>query len=57
MTKEELLEVEGVVTALLPNLMSRVLLDTADRHSSWLDDIRNPVPITREVRIVGRQPA
>ena len=27
MTKEELLEVEGVVTALLPNLMSRVLLD------------------------------
>lgn len=33
------------------------LLDTADRHSSWLDDIRNPVPVTREVRIVGRQPA
>ena len=33
------------------------LLDTADRHSSWLDDIRNPVPITRESRIVGRQPA
>ena len=27
MTKEELLEVEGVVVALLPNLMSRVLLD------------------------------
>jgi translation initiation factor IF-1 len=27
MTKEELLEVEGVVIALLPNLMSRVLLD------------------------------
>ena len=27
MTKEELLEVEGVVTALLPNLMSRVRLD------------------------------
>ena len=27
MTKEELLEVEGVVTALLPNLMSRVVLD------------------------------
>lgn len=33
------------------------LLDTADRHSSWLDDIRNPVPVAREVRIVGRQPA
>jgi translation initiation factor IF-1 len=27
MSKEELLEVEGVVTALLPNLMSRVVLD------------------------------
>jgi translation initiation factor IF-1 len=27
MTKEELLEVEGVVTAILPNLMSRVVLD------------------------------
>jgi translation initiation factor IF-1 len=27
MSKEELLEVDGVVMALLPNLMSRVLLD------------------------------
>jgi translation initiation factor IF-1 len=27
MTKEHLLEVDGVVTALLPNLMSRVLLE------------------------------
>ena len=27
MSKEHLLEVDGVVTALLPNLMSRVLLD------------------------------
>jgi translation initiation factor IF-1 len=27
MTKEELLEFEGVVVALLPNLMSRVVLD------------------------------
>lgn len=33
------------------------LLDTADQHSSWLDDLRNPVPVSREVRIVGRQPA
>jgi len=32
------------------------LLDTADSHSSWLDDLRNPVPVSREVRIVGRQP-
>lgn len=30
------------------------LLDTADRYSSWLDDLRNPVPVTREVRLVGR---
>ena len=38
MTKEELLEVEGVVTALLPNLMSRVLLDNGQEilaTSSW----------------------
>ena len=28
------------------------VLDTADRHSSWLDDIRNPVPVSREVNIV-----
>ncbi|MFZ1431131.1 MAG: translation initiation factor IF-1 [Geminicoccaceae bacterium] len=28
MSKEELLEAQGVVTALLPNLMSRVMLDT-----------------------------
>jgi uncharacterized OsmC-like protein len=28
------------------------VLDMADRHSSWLDDIRNPVPVSREVRIV-----
>lgn len=28
MSKEDLLEAEGVVVALLPNLMARVLLDT-----------------------------
>ena len=33
------------------------LIDTADRHSSWLDDIRNPVPVSREVRIVRREQA
>ena len=33
------------------------LLDTADRHSSWLDDIRNPVPVSREVRIVRGEQA
>lgn len=33
------------------------LLDTADRHSSWLDDLKNPVPVTREVQIVRTQQA
>jgi uncharacterized OsmC-like protein len=33
------------------------LLDTADHHSSWLDDLRNPVPIAREVHIVRGQTA
>ena len=33
------------------------LLDTADRHSSWLDDLRNPVPLTRDVRIVRGESA
>jgi len=33
------------------------MLDHADRHSSWLDDLRNPVPVSREIHIVRRQPA
>jgi uncharacterized OsmC-like protein len=33
------------------------LLDMADRHSSWLDDLRNPVPVSREVRINRTKPA
>ena len=32
------------------------LLDTADRYSSWLDDLANPVPLEREVRIVSARP-
>lgn len=28
------------------------MLDQADRHSSWLDDLQNPVPVTREVHII-----
>jgi uncharacterized OsmC-like protein len=27
------------------------VIDTADRYSSWRDDIANPVPLTRELRI------
>ena len=33
------------------------VLDTADAHSSWLDDLRNPVPVSREVRIIRNQGA
>lgn len=29
------------------------MLDQADRHSSFLDDFRNPVPVTRELRYVA----
>lgn len=29
------------------------LLDTAERYSSWLDDLANPVPMEREVRMVS----
>ena len=30
-------------------------LDTADRYSSWRDDISNGIPLTREVRIPVRE--
>ena len=33
------------------------VLDSADRHSSWLDALSNPVPVSREVRIVRGEPA
>ena len=29
------------------------LLDTADRYSSWRDDLANPVPMEREVRMIS----
>ncbi len=29
----------------------RRVIDTADRYSSWRDDIANPVPLTRELHI------
>lgn len=32
-------------------------LDMADRHSSWLDDLRNPVPVSRELHIVRGEKA
>ncbi len=31
------------------------LLDTADRYSSWRDDIARGVPITREVQLMARE--
>lgn len=30
------------------------LLDTADRHSPWLSDIRRPIPVKRDVRLRAR---
>lgn len=33
------------------------VLDAADQHSSWLDDLRNPVPVSREVHIVRGETA
>lgn len=35
----------------------RAWLDTADRYSSWLDDLRNPVPVSRELRLSRPEPA
>ncbi len=35
-----------------PDDLVHRMLDTADRYSSWLDDLRHPVPVSREVRIV-----
>ena len=32
------------------------VLDTADRHSSWRDDIMHGVPLTREVRVLVPEP-
>lgn len=29
------------------------MLEVAERHSSYLDDFRNPVPVTRELRFVA----
>lgn len=31
------------------------VLDTADRHSSWLDDYRRALPVSRQVRITAPQ--
>lgn len=31
----------------------RRVLDAAERHSPWLDDIRRPVPVKREIRITA----
>ena len=33
------------------------MLEVAERHSSYLDDYRNPVPVTRELRYVAAAPA
>lgn len=33
------------------------MLDVAEQHSSYLDDYRNPVPVTRELRFTSTAPA
>lgn len=38
-----------------PDADVRRVLDTADQHSSWLDDLRNPVPVSRELHIIRSQ--
>ena len=40
------------VTSPASEMAVREVIDTADRHSSWRDDIANPVPLSRELRIV-----
>ncbi len=34
-----------------PDAAVHAWLEKAERHSSWLDDIRNPVPVSRELRL------
>lgn len=45
------LRIRYVVTVESPAPEAKVLelLDTCDRYSSWLDNIANPVPVSREV--------
>jgi uncharacterized OsmC-like protein len=35
-----------------PEAAVREMLDTAERHSSYLDDFANPIPVHRELRLV-----
>lgn len=46
-------EMRAVVTieSDAPDSDVRAMMDTADRHSSFLDDFRNPVPVKRELRL------
>ncbi len=35
-----------------PESAVQAMLDTAERHSSYLDDYRNPVPVKRELKLI-----
>ena len=50
-------DIRCVVTVESPAAEADVLrvLDTADRHSSWLDDYRRALPVSRHVRITAPQ--
>ena len=50
-------DIRCVVTVESPAAEAEVLrvLDTADRHSSWLDDYRRALPVSRQVRITAPQ--
>jgi uncharacterized OsmC-like protein len=50
------LAIRYIVTVESPAPEADILrvLDTADQHSSWRDDIARPVPINREVRILAQ---
>ena len=39
------------VSSPAPEADVRRVIDTADRYSSWRDDIANPVPLARELHI------
>lgn len=53
------LQMRYVVSVSSPNSDEEIArwLDTADRYSSWRDNLANPVPLTSERRINGRTTA
>lgn len=44
------------ITSPAPEDEVRHMVEMADRHSSWRDVIANPVPLTRDLRILAPEP-